>query len=472
MGNNIQYLESKFSQQKNVETSTTKQAYSYIRFSREHQSEGDSERRQFEGTVLYCQRKGLTLNETFDLRDLGVSAFHGRNAASGKLGLFLQAVKDGRVTPGSALVVEGLDRLSRQNPWATVSLLKELKDYGIEIHLTMADMILSPNEQDDGMKLMYAVAMASRAHDESKTKSKRLIEAFAAKRKAAESGKVWVSKSLPWWLAFEDGQIKALPKRAEVVKRIFELTASGWSSSRISRLLNKEKTPTWRPEAKRWLSCRIRDLIRGEAALGTLTQTKKTEKLGRTYKLVGYYPALISESLAAEARAAMVANRIGEGGRTPQGVRPINLFRGLLRYNSESQVLAELLPGGVMKRHYVRWQIPFHRWSTIFCSLLLFPFLLLPLYIWATNPYPRILPRIRRLAQSVGGWVSDHVTRNDALSIAGQYRAVLEWWGLSLPVDSKGLKIAVAEAEEMLAAFALEKKIDATKSKKRGLLSS
>jgi hypothetical protein len=31
-------------------------------------------------------------------------------------------------------------------------------------------------------------------------------------------------------------------------------------------------------------------------------------------------------------------------------------------------------------------------------------------------------------------------------------RAILEWWGLSLPVDSKGLKIAVADAKEILAA--------------------
>jgi len=332
MDHQIQYLESKFSQLKNVETSTTKQAYSYIRFSREHQSEGDSLRRQLEGTRLYCQRKGLSLNESLNLRDLGVSAFHGRNAESGALGRFLQAVKDGQIAPGSALVVEGLDRLSRQNPWATVTLLKELKDHGIEIHLTMADMILSPNEQDDGMKLMYAVAMASRAHDESKTKSKRLIEAFAAKRKAAETGKVWVSKALPWWLVFEEGKIKAVPERAAVVRRIFELTAAGWSSSRISRLLNKEKLPTWRPKAKKWMCSRIRDLIRGEAALGTLTQTKKTEKLGRTYKLVGYYPALISEALAAEARAAMLTNRIGEVGRHAQGVRPINIFRGLLRH--------------------------------------------------------------------------------------------------------------------------------------------
>jgi DNA invertase Pin-like site-specific DNA recombinase len=324
-----QNFETISSQQKKVERSTIKQAYSYIRFSREHQSEGDSLRRQLEATRVYCKRKGLALNESLNLRDLGVSAFHGRNAEKGALGRFLHAVQAGSVPAGSALVVEGLDRLSRQNPWATVSLLKELKDYGIEIHLTMADMVISPNEQDDGMKLMYAVAMASRAHDESKTKSKRLLEAFAAKRKAADEGKVIFHKSMPWWLTIENGKIIAIPERAAVVKRVFALTAGGMSSSRIARLFNKEQIPTWRPKTKMWLSCRVRGLIRGTAALGTLTPTDKAKKMGTKYALVGYYPTLISEELAAEARASLVANRSGVG-RVAQGIRPINILRGLL----------------------------------------------------------------------------------------------------------------------------------------------
>jgi DNA invertase Pin-like site-specific DNA recombinase len=329
-----QYLESNSSQQKKVERTPFKQAYSYIRFSREHQSEGDSLRRQLEATRVYCKRKGLVLNESLNLRDLGVSAFHGRNAEKGALGRFLQAVQAGSIPAGSALVVEGLDRLSRQNPWATVSLLKELKDFGIEIHLTMADMVISPDEQDDGMKLMYAVAMASRAHDESKTKSKRLLEAFAAKRKAADEGKVIFHKSMPWWLTIENNKIIAIPERAEVVKRIFEMTAGGMSSSRIARMLNKEKVPTWRPKTKIWLSCRVRGLIKGTAALGTLSPTDKAVKMGRKYALVGYYPTVVSEELAAEARASMVANRSGAG-RVAEGIRPINIFRGLLFYRGQ-----------------------------------------------------------------------------------------------------------------------------------------
>ena len=149
-------------------------------------------------------------------------------------------------------------------------------------------------------------------------------------------------------------------------------------------------------------------------------------------------PLLSQETISKAHRAARI-----------QAILP--QLRGLSAWTE----IAELLPGGMMKSQYSRWQIPFNRWSMVFCSLVLFPFLMLPLYIWATDPYPRILPRIRQLAQSVGGWVSDHVTRNDALSIAGQYRAVLEWWGLSLPADSKGLEKAVAEAEKILADFAV-----------------
>jgi hypothetical protein len=115
--------------------------------------------------------------------------------------------------------------------------------------------------------------------------------------------------------------------------------------------------------------------------------------------------------------------------------------------------IAELLPGGILKKHYSQWQIPIRKWSTVFGCLVFFPLLILPLYLWATNPYPRILPRIRQLAQSVGGWVSNHVTRKDALNIAGQHRAMLEGWGLSLPDDFKGLQNAVADAEQILAHF-------------------
>ena len=92
-------------------TKTT--AYSYIRFSSAAQERGDSLRRQTQGTEAYVQKKGYTLDTTLHLQDLGVSAFRGVNVREGALAAFLEAVKQGRVKPGSVLIVESLDRLTR-----------------------------------------------------------------------------------------------------------------------------------------------------------------------------------------------------------------------------------------------------------------------------------------------------------------------------------------------------------------------
>src|SRR5262245_49272109 len=90
-----------------------RRAYSYIRFSKRVQANGDSLRRQLEGTQAYCDRKGLLLDDGLRLHDLGVSAYRGKNADVGALATFLEAVRIGRVPKGSVLIIESLDRLSR-----------------------------------------------------------------------------------------------------------------------------------------------------------------------------------------------------------------------------------------------------------------------------------------------------------------------------------------------------------------------
>ena len=88
-------------------------AYSYLRFSTPDQMKGDSFRRQAEMASAYAERHGLDLDEGLTFHDLGVSAFRGKNVVEGALGQFISAVNDGRVQPGSYLLVENLDRLSR-----------------------------------------------------------------------------------------------------------------------------------------------------------------------------------------------------------------------------------------------------------------------------------------------------------------------------------------------------------------------
>src|SRR6516165_6806666 len=110
-----------------------KTAYSYIRFSTAEQEEGDSLRRQLELSRDYAAQNGFTLNESLK-PDRGVSAFQGRNRTEGNLAAFLARVKDGSVKKGSALFVESLDRLSREEVEEALYGFLDIIRSGVEIH--------------------------------------------------------------------------------------------------------------------------------------------------------------------------------------------------------------------------------------------------------------------------------------------------------------------------------------------------
>src|SRR5437016_5855253 len=94
---------------------TSKRAFSYMRFSDKKQAKGDSLRRQLEWGPALCRDQGWNLDERFELADEGVSAFRGANATTGALSRFLQAIRKGKVKEGDVLLVESLDRISRQD---------------------------------------------------------------------------------------------------------------------------------------------------------------------------------------------------------------------------------------------------------------------------------------------------------------------------------------------------------------------
>jgi len=89
-------------------------AYSYLRMSTDIQLKGHSRRRQLDASKAYAEAEGLELADDAQLEDIGISAFRGANVRDGALGRFLAAVKAGSVERGSYLLVESLDRLSRE----------------------------------------------------------------------------------------------------------------------------------------------------------------------------------------------------------------------------------------------------------------------------------------------------------------------------------------------------------------------
>lgn len=229
-------------------TTAKPKAYSYIRFSTPEQERGDSLRRQTEAAVRYAALHRLDLDDKLTFRDLGVSAFTGANEEVGRLGEFLEAVRHGDIQKGSYLLVESLDRLSRQKPRKAVKVLERICEAGITV-VTLDDGRTYTEEtlDEDPMSLLVALLVAARAHEESAKKGRRVADAWANKRsKAQQEGKP-LSALCPGWLRLKADRsgFDVIPERAEIVRRVFDQTLDGVGQHSIAQRLNREGVPVF-----------------------------------------------------------------------------------------------------------------------------------------------------------------------------------------------------------------------------------
>src|SRR5437660_8225264 len=87
---------------------------SYLRFSTPEQAKGDTIRRQLAASEEWAAKRDLTIDR--HLKDPGLSGYSGANvSATGDLGRLLELVRAKQIPAGSILLVENLDRLSRQD---------------------------------------------------------------------------------------------------------------------------------------------------------------------------------------------------------------------------------------------------------------------------------------------------------------------------------------------------------------------
>ncbi len=283
-------------------------AFSYVRFSSRKQREGDSERRQTELAKAYCRRRGWTLSDkTYE--DLGVSAFRGKNALVGNLGEFLRAVKSGTVPTGTVLIVESLDRITRQGIDEGYDLIKRILKAGILL------VTLTPEREFDvsATKSLSKGALEiqlilERAAEESERKSERIYAAWEGRREKARRGEdVLVAGTLPAWVEERNGKLRLIPKRAKVVKRLFQLAANGYGRHRIAQALKAEGIPPFGGQDK-WPSGTIGFILTDRRVLGEYQPRKRNRQLDGE-PIPNYYPPAVTEQEWLAARAGMNQRR-------------------------------------------------------------------------------------------------------------------------------------------------------------------
>jgi DNA invertase Pin-like site-specific DNA recombinase len=252
----------------------TKVAYSYMRFSNSQQANGDSRRRQLAMAEKYAAEHGLTLDRHLSFRDLGVSTFRGKNAKEGALRAFLEAIEHNLVPPHSYLLVESLDRLSRDPILAAQALFLQIIQAGITI-VTLTDQrsysLDSINQNP--LDLIVSLVAMMRANEESEMKSRRIRAAFEIMRSKLHE-KPWTARC-PGWLHLnkEAGKFTIIEERVEIVRRIFRESLAGVGRETIARRLNEERIPLFgqgNQRGKLWQETLIRHLLYTPAVLGTL----------------------------------------------------------------------------------------------------------------------------------------------------------------------------------------------------------
>lgn len=322
----------------------------YIRFSTGPQERGDSRRRQLEDCQKYCADNGLEVVEVVE--DLGRSAYKGDHLSVGNLGKLSARIMRGEIAPGTTIVIEKMDRLSREVPRKIRRWIEDITDKGISIARVSGGPVIDSAYLDDGSNIAAVVEMAysnHAAHEFSQNISDRLSKSWSQRRKNAAEGKSLLTASTPRWITTEGDwagktapdfrRFTLVPDRAAIVLDIYNMAADGMGSWGIAKELNQRGVRNWGKTSETttqggWNHTTVLNILSSPAVEGIHYPTHQVgRKRVRTGEVLrDYFPIIdgLTADLVARARSHMT-KRAGGGPRSNTGK---NLLASLAKCGS------------------------------------------------------------------------------------------------------------------------------------------
>lgn len=267
----------------------------------------------------------------------------------------LDAIKNGTIKAGTVLLVERLDRLTREGFTIGTHLMMEILRAGIDVHSTATGRVFT-RPKDSTAEFMLAMEIGIEffhAALDNEKRSERVGAAWGTKKSNALSGKA-ITNMCPFWLKAELGRpIAVIPERVAVVQKIFTLAENGCGSRRIiNQLVAEGYAPFTRindgRRGKIWTLPYVQRLLKSRSVLGEAQFYKKIDgKRSKVGEIIPYYfPSIISQAqfdtvqnqIASKNRVpAEKLNRFGGGNRGGgrYGTEVHNLFAGIA-YNAAS----------------------------------------------------------------------------------------------------------------------------------------
>jgi Recombinase/Recombinase zinc beta ribbon domain len=195
----------------------------------------------------------------------------------------------------------------------------------------------------DSLLLIMMVVRFMRANEESALKSARVAAARERGRQKFASEEPLtkpLTRQLPGWLRWNDGtkSIEAIPERAAVVQKIFELADSGMGQHSIAGWLNENAGEPWgrgKRRGARWHRSYVRKVLTNPAVVGTFTphmvqrdpETRK--KVRKPLDAINHrFPAIVDRELF-ERVSSRIGSTAPRGRHTRAKVRSI--FSGVLK---------------------------------------------------------------------------------------------------------------------------------------------
>ena len=302
----------------------------YARWSSAEQGKGSTLKRQEGDCRRYAASKGWNVVNL--IVDDGVSAFRGQNMLEGGLSRFVEDVSAGKYSPGILLLVEKLDRLSRQDVRKVFAWLLSITELGVVV-CTIEDGRMYDADNLDMVTMIDVAVKAGLNNLESKKKSDHVGAAWAAKReRLAKGDRSVMTRRAPGWLTVEGEppSFVVIEDRAATVRRIFEWTAAGLGKGLVARRLNQEGVAPF-GRADGWHASYVQKILSSPAVLGEFQAGTKPKGGVRTAvgeRISDYYPAIVDADLHARALASVAGrSRIVMG----RGRRLANIFGGLAK---------------------------------------------------------------------------------------------------------------------------------------------
>lgn len=307
-------------------------AIAYARWSSMEQTKGSTLARQIEATTGLIEARGWQ-SAGDPLIDRGKSAYTGANIETGQLGQFRDSIMSGaRDARNLVLVVEELDRLSRQPADLMLSWLSPLVRKGLTIAVVNTGQMITREMLDTDMGgLMMILITAFGSHTESRKKSKRVAAAWDAKREAARTGegKIQRNHRRPKWVEIDDaGNFYVPATKLEIIKLIFDNRVNGIGKGLTAKTLNElaltdSRYAPWeldagtRKAAAYWSATYIGRILRNRAVMGEW-QPYARPRSGEVIALEpipNFYPAIIDPALFTRANEERIADALKHQGR-------------------------------------------------------------------------------------------------------------------------------------------------------------